>query len=124
MTKYLEMNLETEKHTSRDEVIKRTITASLNNEVTFKSVDGFSKSLKKIYKEAMRMYKEGDNFFIQLSSFDYEHNEYFSWTSTAEDASEDGLYFRPQTGAPYHTPERFDIFVTSDVLGSLADAGI
>lgn len=124
MTKYLEMNLETEKHTSRDEVIKRTITASLNNEVTFKSVDEFSKSLKKIYREAMRMYKEGDNFFIQLFSFDYEHNEYFSWTSVAEDASEDGLYFRPQTGAPYHTPEHNDIFVTSDVLGSLADAGI
>lgn len=124
MTKYLEMQLETEKHTSRDEVIKKTITASLNNEVTFESVNEFSKSLRKLYREAMRLFKEGDNFFIQLSSFDYEHNEYLSWTCSSVDCSEEGLYFRPWSGAPYHTPEHFDIFITADVLGSLAGAGI
>ncbi len=85
----------------------------------------FEQVSKRIYREAQKLLKQGEQFEVEIDSFDYVENRYYVWRCVGlSDGSEDGLYFRPVITHAYNTPETFDLFITSNVLNDLAEAGI
>lgn len=112
------------------ETVTREIVASLwehsDRVTTLQEFLDFEQVAKRIYREAQKLLKQGEqqSVSIELNSFDYTEHKYFVWRCSGEDISADGLYFRPVTSSAYNTPETFDLFITSNVLNDLAEAGI
>lgn len=111
------------------ETVTREITASLwensDRVTTLREFLDFEQVAKRIYREAQKLLKQGEQFEVEVDSFDYIENRYYVWRCVGlSDGSEDGLYFRPVITHAYNTPETSDLFITSDVLKDLAEAGI
>lgn len=111
------------------ETVTREIVASLwedsDRVTTLREFLDFEQVAKRIYREAQKLLKQGEQFEVEINSFDYIENRYYVWRCVGlSDGSEDGLYFRPVTSFAYNTPETLDLFITSNVLNDLAEAGI
>lgn len=115
--------------------VNRYAGVTLSHNTCLQFLQEFSKDAKKIWKEAVNLAEQGScwsDFRIDETTFDENCHVLNLRTWTAEDYNYLGeddngkkyFHFDPDTEQSDNLPEWWDMVVYSDVLGSLAEAGL